>query len=313
MVTTGKASLPAPCIVCHGRRFRLYRSIRSHLEVIPAGLDRGADVDVTIARCEDCGLLRLEDRDVARLGRLYTHDSICYEASISKVREPGDASVYSRDEFDFITVPRGRLLDVGCSTGYFLRRARSRGWDVHGIDPDARAVAYARGELGLSVQCGTLNDVDYRPGTFDVVTLWGVLEHAPEPRAELGRVHRLMRRGGQVVIAVPHVKSLSRAVARISRHDWDMFCEPGHLYHFTRPTLTRLVRQIDFHAAEWGTATCAIRGKLPFWPWREPSWERQVLTLCRRNAAFRAAYRGFLRGLDRLRLGDVLVATFVKV
>jgi 2-polyprenyl-3-methyl-5-hydroxy-6-metoxy-1,4-benzoquinol methylase len=312
MVTTGSPTGTAACIVCHGRRFRLYRSIRSHLDAIPEGLDRGPDVDVTLSRCQDCGLLRLEAGEAEAVQRLYTDKSISYDASLSKLREPGDESIYSTDEFEFISRATGRLLDVGCSSGYFLRRAERRGWDVHGLDPDPRAVAYAMAELGLNVRCGTLSDAGLPADSFDVVTLWGVLEHLPDPAAQLRLANRVLRDGGELVVAVPYVRSLNRAVARLGRHDWDMLCEPGHLYHFDRRTLTRLVTQADFRAVRWGTATCAIRGKLPFSPWRVPRWERRIAALYSGNRTFRASYRLFLRALDRFRLGDVLVAAFVK-
>ena len=313
MATTGNAIGSAPCIVCHGRRFRLYRSIHSHLDVIPEGLDRGPDVAVTIARCRDCGLFRLEDAASVVPDRLYAEASISYEASLSKVREPAGDSIFSADEFDFIAGPPGRLLDLGCSSGYFLRRAQRRGWDVCGLDLDARAVAYASRELGLDVRCGALADANFPAGWFDVVTLWGVLEHLPDPGGELRRIREVLRDGGQLVLGVPHVRSLNRAVARFSRHDWDMFLEPGHLFHFDCETLTHLISDAGFHYVRSGTATCAIRGKLPFWPWRVPRWERRIAALHRENMPFRSLYRQFLRGLDRLGLGDVLVAAFVKV
>jgi SAM-dependent methyltransferase len=183
---------------------------------------------------------------------------------------------------------------------------------VHGLDPDPRAVAYAKTELGLDVRSGTLSAAGFPEGAFDVVTLFGVLEHLPDPVEQLRLVRRVLRDGGELVIAVPYVKSLNRVVARLSRHDWDMFCEPGHLYHFDRRTLTRLVTQAGFRPSRWGTATCAIRGKLPFLPWRVPRWERRISALDSDNRAFRSGYRLFLRALDGLRLGEVQVATFVK-
>src|SRR2546422_10916785 len=112
MVTTGSPVPPAACIVCQGRSFRLARSIRSHLDTIPDGLDRGADVDVTISCCQACGLLRAEQNDLNGLDRLYSEESISYGASISKLRERGDDSIYSRDEFEFVSLRPGRLLDV---------------------------------------------------------------------------------------------------------------------------------------------------------------------------------------------------------
>src|SRR5437879_68101 len=128
MATTGSLIDTAACIVCHGRSFRPYRSIRSHLDDVSEGLDRGADVEVTIARCRGCGLFRLQSDALEPVQRLYTDKSISYVASLSKLRTPSDDSIYSRDEFEFIAVAPGRLLDVGCSTGYFMRRAQRRGW-----------------------------------------------------------------------------------------------------------------------------------------------------------------------------------------
>jgi len=239
-------------------------------------------------------------------------DSISYRAAFSKLREPVAESIYSVDEFDFIDGPPGRLLDVGCSSGYFLRRARERRWAVTGIDLDQRAVDYARAELGLDVRCATLESAGFAPASFDLVTLWGVLEHFPDPACQLRFIRAILRDGGRLVVGVPNVRSLNQMVARLSRDDWDMLLEPGHLHHFNADTLTRLIKPAGFERAGWGTATCAIRGKIPFLPWRVPRLERRIRALTADRAAGRSGYRFLLRSLDRLRLGDVLIATFTK-
>jgi 2-polyprenyl-3-methyl-5-hydroxy-6-metoxy-1,4-benzoquinol methylase len=259
--------------------------------------------------------MRLDEslQPIDNIEKLYTEASISFQASLSKVGAGGTESIYSTDEFSFIPVKRGRLLDIGCSTGYFLSRARGRGWETFGIDIDPLAINYAREQLGLNVRFEQLKDSSYPTHNFDVITLWGVLEHLPDPYHYLKIIGSLLKPNGLLVVAVPNLCSLNAYVSRLSTHEWDMFCEPGHLYHFNIQTLTKLLKRISFQLISWGTATILIRGKLPFWPQRIIYVEKTIQKLYHRSSLFRFTYRLALKSLDCLKLGDILVASFVNM
>jgi SAM-dependent methyltransferase len=99
---------------------------------------------------------------------------------------------------------RGLLLDVGCGNGEFLAQARSMGWSVLGVEPDAAAAGAARAQ-GLEVIEGTVHSLAARfDGSVDAATLSHCIEHVPDPRAVLAAVLRLLKPGGWIWIATPN-------------------------------------------------------------------------------------------------------------
>jgi SAM-dependent methyltransferase len=142
----------------------------------------------------------------------------------------------------------GRLLDIGCGTGDFLVHAQQAGWEVAGVELSERAAAHARGR-GLDVRTGALADQEFHPDSFDVATVWDVLEHLPQPRLELMAVRCLLKPGGMLVVRVPNVR------AQIMRmYATKVLGKPGgahlqadlHLNHFTPRTLTLLLERSGF-------------------------------------------------------------------
>ena len=136
--------------------------------------------------------------------------------------------------------PGGRLLDVGCGNGDWLRGMAALGWNAEGLDPDPTASAAAR-ESGLKVTQGTLADLDTdeHTGGFDAITLSHVIEHVHDPAADLRRIHGLLRSGGLVWMATPNLEALG--LRRFGR-DWLGLDPPRHLVLFTRASLERIVR-----------------------------------------------------------------------
>ena len=132
----------------------------------------------------------------------------------------------------------GRVLDVGCATGTFLEGMRRRGWEVRGVEPSARAAALCRQKLGLEVQASTLDAAQLESASFNLVTMWNVLEHVNDPQQTLRRVHDVLRPGGLLVAAVPNTESLD---IRVFGRYWAGYDVPRHLFVFTPENLTRMV------------------------------------------------------------------------
>ncbi len=78
---------------------------------------------------------------------------------------------------------KGRLLDVGCAAGFFLKAAKDSGWDVRGVEPSRWLAEWGRKKYGLDIRAGTLDSVKFPSNSFDAVTMWDVLEHVPDPFA----------------------------------------------------------------------------------------------------------------------------------
>lgn len=293
------------CPVCGEERFSTLREIDSTLRTVPDGLDRATHRRVRIDRCDVCGLLSSLD-----LANAPSAESLSFDASASKVRVAGARSTSSTDELGLLrTRPPASLLDVGCGAGQFLLRATDAGFDAQGIDPDPRSVSFVTGQLGLRARRGSLDMLGANE-RFDVISMLGVLEHVPDPVTFLRDASVHLSEGGELLAGVPNPTSLNRRVSRLSRHDWDMFLEPGHLYHYDPRTLRMLGERAGLHMVRWRTATITIRGKVPFLPARVPAIERQIRSVTARFAPANRAYLSALRLLDRMKLGDTVLAVF---
>ena len=153
-------------------------------------------------------------------------------ASLEPARRRMFSSHLTRIERD---VGIGRILDVGCANGDFLKIARDRGWDVFGADPSAaRAEVEAK---GIKLVGTTVRDADIEAGSLDAITFWDVLEHVPDPVGDLSRARKLLKRGGVVALTVPDASNL---VARLSGRRWFGFKTAGeHLQFFSPASLAK--------------------------------------------------------------------------
>jgi len=143
----------------------------------------------------------------------------------------------------------GRLLDVGCAAGFFLHTAREAGFDYHGIDVAAPMVKYAREELGLqNITEGTLESAGFPDAYFDIVTLWDVVEHLPDPISVLRESHRVLKPDGILVLETQNVQS---RIARLMGRRWHHFKMLEHLYHFNPETCTRMLSTAGFDVLRW--------------------------------------------------------------
>ena len=136
-------------------------------------------------------------------------------------------------------LPVGRLLDVGSGRGRFLGAAKAAGWDVVGIEFEPAMAEASSRRFGVEVIVGDAVRAEVH-GPFDVITMWHVLEHLPDPRAALGRAAGLLRPGGTLIGSVPNNDSLQ---ARLGGDAWLHLDIPRHIYHFTPGSLSRLVER----------------------------------------------------------------------
>lgn len=133
-----------------------------------------------------------------------------------------------------------RLLDAGCGPGFFVQATNASGWQAAGVEVSQFAVGFARTQLGQNVWQGQVNDADLGEKTYDVVTLWDVIEHLPDPAAALHALAARLRPGGLLALSTGDVGSL---VARLSGSRWHLFTLPEHLWFHTRASLRRLLQQ----------------------------------------------------------------------
>jgi 2-polyprenyl-3-methyl-5-hydroxy-6-metoxy-1,4-benzoquinol methylase len=141
---------------------------------------------------------------------------------------------------------KGSILDYGCGTGAFLGVMKDAGWTVAGIEPDADARRIAMAAHGVEpAEPGALKDMP--DASFDIVTLWHVLEHVYDLHDTLQHLHRVLKPGGHLFIAVPNYTS---ADAVHYGTDWAAWDVPRHLYHFAPKTIPMLMEKHQFRMAE---------------------------------------------------------------
>lgn len=138
-----------------------------------------------------------------------------------------------------VGIEPGAVLDVGCAAGFFLDEARRQGWTARGCDLSEYAQHYAQHDLGLDVVRASFLDASFAPpaGSFDVATMFNVLEHMPDPAQVERKLFELVRPGGHVVIETWNPHSW---FARLLGPRWPTYAPPTVLYWFTRQALARL-------------------------------------------------------------------------
>jgi SAM-dependent methyltransferase len=130
------------------------------------------------------------------------------------------------------------ILDVGCGTGLFLKFARDAGHQVRGIELSESAVTYGQQVYGLPIETGTIESVELSESSFDVITMWHVLEHLADPVVALERISQLLKPGGLLLFGVPNIESYE---ARLFGRRWFSLDAPRHLGHFSPQTARRVV------------------------------------------------------------------------
>ncbi len=128
---------------------------------------------------------------------------------------------------------RGSLLDIGAGTGDFLLVAKKNGWKTVGIEPSEKAKAIAQ-RKGVELRS---NLSDFADHSFDIITMWHVLEHVPNLENQIKELKRLLKPDGSIIIAVPNFKSFD---ANYYKEFWAAYDVPRHLWHFSKTAMEKL-------------------------------------------------------------------------
>ena len=136
------------------------------------------------------------------------------------------------------------ILDVGMGTGDFLSACQNDGWQVTGIEPNEKAKAIANSKLKHkthqifnSITDLQLSTQQSAPHTYNVITMWHVLEHVPNLSAYISQLKLLLKTNGTLIVAVPNFKSYD---AKYYKEFWAAFDVPRHLWHFSKKAIAEL-------------------------------------------------------------------------
>lgn len=190
-----------------------------------------------VVRCKRCGLAYINPR-VAKeqLKDRYAGDySLGYIAKVASKRKRAKKIVKRIFKFK----KKGRFLDIGSSAGFILEAARERGFEPYGVEISPHALRYAREKLELNVFDAYLEDAHFPDDFFDVVTMYSLLEHLPDPHKLLKDVSRIIKHDGLIEIWTPNIGH--RRARRMGR-EWQNII-PDHLYYFSLETLKKMLEK----------------------------------------------------------------------
>jgi len=135
------------------------------------------------------------------------------------------------------------LLDVGCGSGTLLALLKQRGFDVTGVDTSEEASRIAATENGVRVIVGSLDEATFAAKSFELVTLFHVLEHVTNPREVLASVHRILTTDGVIVLQVPNIDSWQ---FRWFGAQWYGLDIPRHVIDYSHSAIVRVVEETGF-------------------------------------------------------------------
>ncbi|MBM4126971.1 MAG: class I SAM-dependent methyltransferase [Nitrospira sp.] len=215
--------------------------------------------------CRSCGLVWSDPRPHDAKQFYEEEYRLSYKNAYSPkpkhVLRAGKVALSRFEKIDRLLTEQKTVLDVGTGGGEFAYLLQSLGHRVSGVEPNRGYADYSIKEYGLSVQVGFVQDGVFPPESFDVVTIWHVLEHTEDPGAVLALLRSWVKTDGIVVVEVPNVEATCQAPS-------STFHE-AHLYNFNVVSLRRLARKHGLHEAwhlisrDGGNITMFFKRELP--------------------------------------------------
>ncbi|MDD4394788.1 MAG: class I SAM-dependent methyltransferase [Bacteroidales bacterium] len=228
------------CPICHSSQISEFKNIKDYFLT---------QEDFTVARCEHCGFLFLNPRpDKAAIAPYYKSEAYF---SHSDGRKGLIARMYQivrhfniRNKYKLINKYKksGKILDIGCGTGDVLAYFSANNWQIEGVEPDAdaRKVAQEKNHFTPHQEADLKNFPD---ASFDVITMWHVMEHVHNLEERMQTVRRLIKPDGEFIFSVPICDSWD---AQHYGEYWAAWDVPRHLYHFSQETAKKLAENQQF-------------------------------------------------------------------
>jgi SAM-dependent methyltransferase len=176
----------------------------------------------------------------------------------SNLRQPGASEKEFAYKFDHYCewllgyLKPGRSLDIGCTTGLFVKKLQDRGFQAEGYEGNTASAAWGRSQYGLTIHTGFFNPRAWQGGSYDLITLCDVLEHTVNPLEYLRAIGDLLAPGGHVMVTFPHIwcveslyyRSLSKLLGR--EWLWQICHVPYHTWEFTPQTARQVFERAGF-------------------------------------------------------------------
>lgn len=200
-------------------------------------------------RCHQCGHVYVNPQfDDKATAEHYNDDSKTTELAHNFISSNKQMEVRGGLYEDFFSelkesIPSGKILDIGCSVGQFLKMGKDLGYEVLGLELNEGAAQYAEKNFGVKVERKLLNECNFQDNSFDIISMFGVIEHLPDPVGVMEDVYRILKPGGVFIGICPNVDSLvCMALHQLSR----TFTGRLHLSYFSEKTLRYLFDKVGF-------------------------------------------------------------------
>lgn len=200
----------------------------------------------TIVRCKYCGLVyanpRLHHRQILKSYQS-VQDPLYEKEKNGRIR----TFEHHLEALEAIIGPAQgrRLLDIGAYTGVFVQVARTRGWAAEGLEPSSWAAEIAKSN-NIPVQHGLLESTDFPASTYDVATMWDVIEHLVDPAKALQQTFDVLKPGGYAVV---HTMDIESRFARVMGERWPWLMQM-HIIFFSKHTLHKMLEKTGFQVLD---------------------------------------------------------------
>jgi 2-polyprenyl-3-methyl-5-hydroxy-6-metoxy-1,4-benzoquinol methylase len=204
-----------------------------------------------IQNCKACGFAFTNPRpNSLTIGKYYASDS--YISHNTKSNGLLDLAYFLARRFTLQWKKKllskyngtGSLLDYGCGTGEFLNACKKDDRDCSGVEPSEQARKIALQKTGITI---LTKFEDLGDKKFDVITLWHVLEHVHDLNNIMAQLKDSLKKTGTLLIAVPNYESFD---AKVYQQCWAGYDVPRHLWHFSKKTMTLLLKKHGLHIKE---------------------------------------------------------------
>src|SRR3989338_2351959 len=245
-----------PCNLCGQDNYKIiYEKIDTPLEIPLTdkfSAAKGILSTDQIVKCKNCGLVYTNPRIKSMIiidscSRGDDEVYVSQEEGRKKTFQEGIdwiKKVTQKKENDKeASTEKKKILDVGCAAGFFLAVAKENNFDPYGSELNAWLADYGRKKFSLeNVKTGTLEDAKWKENFFDDVTMWDVLEHAPDPLKTLREINRITKNNGYLIISYPDYSSI---FAKLFGRRW-WFLLSHHIYYFTPKTMNMMLEKAGF-------------------------------------------------------------------
>ncbi|MFH1201938.1 MAG: methyltransferase domain-containing protein [Candidatus Omnitrophota bacterium] len=225
-----------------------------------------------IVKCHRCGLVYVNPRPGE-------------EELLSAYKEMSDSS-YAQEEsgrrisarrtlnlLEKLIKTKGRILDIGAASGILLSEAKSRGWQVDGVELSQWAVDYAKKHYNIDIFCGQLKEARFTNSYFDAVVMKETIEHLLDPKEILVEVRRVLKPNGILCVNTPDIDS---RISRFLKARW-WGIKQEHIFYFTRKTLLKMLESCGFKPLR--LRGCSRTFSFRYWLDRFGSYNRIIFNI----------------------------------